>query len=193
VLGASAEGGIGNDVPIILHDTIGLHVKQVVGYPDSPAIFVAIERGEVHGRTVDLSTLKSVRPDWLKPDGGFRVLVQFGRASRHPQLPEVPTARELARNEAARSLIELAELPYSISRPVAAPPGLPGERATALVRAFRAVQRDAQYLDDAASLRLDVSPVDGDEVLRAIEAVASAPPEFLEYARKLFAETKGGG
>jgi len=38
-----------------------------------------------------------------------------------------------------------------------------------------------------------VSPVDGDEVLRAIEAVASGPPEFLEYARKLFTETKGGG
>jgi len=137
--------------------------------------------------------LKSVKPDWLKPDGGFRVLVQFARASRHPQLPEVPTARELARNEAARALIELAELPYSISRPVAAPPGLPVGRATALAGAFRAVQRDAQYLEDAASLRLDVSPIDGDEVLRAIEAVAGAPPDFLEYARKLFAETKGGG
>ena len=193
ILGGSADGGISNDVPIILRDTIGLHVKQVVGYPDSPAIFKAIEHGEVHGRTVDLSTLKSVRPDWLKPDGGFRILVQFARASRHPQLPEVPTARELARNEAARSIIELAELPYSISRPVAAPPGLPVERAAALARAFREVQRDAQYLEDATSLRLDVSPVDGDEVLRAIEAVASGPPEFLEYARKLFTETKGGG
>jgi tripartite-type tricarboxylate transporter receptor subunit TctC len=193
ILGGSAEGGISNDVPIILHDTIGLHVKQVVGYPDSPAIFAAIERGEVHGRTVDLSTLKSVRPDWLSPDSGFRILVQFGRATRHPQLPDVPTARELARNEAARSLIELAELPYSISRPVAAPPGIPVQRARALIRAFREVHADPQYLDDAASLRLDVSPVDGDEVLRAIEAVAGAPPEFLEYARKLFAETKGGG
>jgi len=35
--------------------------------------------------------------------------------------------------------------------------------------------------------------MDGEELLRAIEAIASAPPEFLEYARKLFAETKGGG
>jgi len=193
MLGGSADGGVGNDVPIILHDTIGLHVKQVVGYSDGPAIFAAIERGEVHGRTVDLSTLKSVRPQWLKPDSGFRVLVQFARASRHPQLPDVPTARELARNEAARSLIELAELPYAISRPVAAPPGLSRERAAALEQAFLAVQRDPQYLVDAGGLGLDVSPIDGDELLRAIEAIASAPPEFLEYARKLYAETKGGG
>jgi len=193
MLGGSAEGGIGNDVPIILHDTIGLHVKQVVGYPDSPAIFVAMERGEVHGRTVDLSTVKSVKPDWLKPDGGFRVLVQFARATRHPELPDVPTARELAKNEAARALIELAELPYSISRPLAAPPGLPAVRAAALARAFLALHADPQYREDAAALRLDVSPITGAEVLRAIEAVASAPPDFLEYARKLFAETKGGG
>src|SRR5712692_3306313 len=193
VLGGTAEGATGNDVPVILRDTIGLHVKQVVGYPDSASIFLAIERGEVHGRTVDLSTVKSVKPEWLKPDSGFRVLVQFARATRHPRFPDVPTARELAKNEAARALIELAELPYSISRPVAAPPGLPVERAKALAQAFLAVHRDPQYREDAAGLRLDVSPIDGNEVLRAIEAIASAPPAFLEYARKLFAETKGGG
>jgi len=70
VLGGTAEGATGNDVPVILRDTIGLHVKQVVGYPDSASIFLAIERGEVHGRTVDLSTLRSVKPELLKPDGG---------------------------------------------------------------------------------------------------------------------------
>jgi tripartite-type tricarboxylate transporter receptor subunit TctC len=193
VLGGSADGGIGNDVPIILHDTIGLHIKQVVGYPDSPATFLAIERGEVHGRTVDLSALKSVKPDWIKPESAYRVLVQFARTTRHPQFPEVPTARELAKNEAARALIEVAEMPYSISRPIAAPPGLPSDRAGALQSGFAAVQRDPQYLEDAASLGLDVSPIDGDDVLRAIEAIASAPADFLEYARKLFAETKGGG
>ncbi|TMJ30188.1 MAG: hypothetical protein E6G96_09235 [Alphaproteobacteria bacterium] len=105
----------------------------------------------------------------------------------------MPTARELAKNEAARALIELAELPYSISRPLAAPPGLPAVRAAALARAFLALHADPQYREDAAALRLDVSPITGAEVLRAIEAVASAPPDFLEYARKLFAETKGGG
>src|SRR5712692_8439431 len=87
ILGGTAEGATGADVPVILRDTIGLHVKQIVGYPDSPAIFLAIERGEVHGRTTDLSSVKSVKPEWLKPDGGFRVLVQFARATRHPELP----------------------------------------------------------------------------------------------------------
>jgi tripartite-type tricarboxylate transporter receptor subunit TctC len=193
VLGGTAEGATGNDVPIILRDTIGLHVKQVVGYPDSGAIFLAIERGEVHGRTVDLSSVRSVKPEWLKPDSEFRVLVQFARTTRHPDLADVPTARELAKSEAARALIELTELPYTLSRPFAAPPKVPADRAQALRRAFLAVQNDPQYLEDAARLRVDVSPIGGDEVVRAIDRIADAPPDLLEYVRKLLAETKGGG
>ena len=193
VLGATAEGGTGNDVPIILRDTIGLHVKQVVGYPDSASIFLAIERGEIHGRTVDLSTVKSVKPEWLNPDSDFRVLVQFARATRHPDFPDVPTARELAKNESARALIELAELPYALSRPFAAPPQVPAARAKALQRAFLAMQNDPQYLEDAAKVSVDVSPIGADEVLRAIDRIAVAPSELLDYARKLLAETRGGG
>ena len=193
VLGSIAEGGGGSDVPIILRDTIGLHLKQVVGYPDSAATFDAVERGEVNGRTVDLSLLRSVKPDWLRMDGNYRVLVQFARATRHHDFPDVPTARELAKNDEMRALIELAELPYTLSRPFAAPPGVPTRRAQALERAFLAVHRDPQYLAEAGSLKLDVSPIGGEEILRAIDRIAGASPELQEYVRKLLAETKGGG
>jgi tripartite-type tricarboxylate transporter receptor subunit TctC len=193
VLGGTAEGATGNDVPIILRDSIGLHVKQVVGYPDSMAIFLAIERGEVHGRTVDLSSVRSVKPEWLKPLAGFRVLVQFARATRHPDFPNVPTARELAKNDAARALIELTELPYTLSRPFAAPPGVPPERASALQRAFLAVHEDAQYLEEAARQKIDISPIGASGVLQAIERIATARPDLLDYVRRLLAETRGGG
>ncbi len=192
VLGGTAEGATGNDVPVILRDTIGLHVKQVVGYPDSAAIFLAIERGEVVGRIVDLLSVKSVKPEWLKPNSGYRVLVQFGRATRHPDFPDVPTARELAKSEGARALIELAELPYTLSRPFAGPPDVPADRARALQAAFVAVHRDPSYLEEAAKLRIDVSPIGGDEVLQAIDRIAGAPLELLDYLRKLLADTKGG-
>jgi tripartite-type tricarboxylate transporter receptor subunit TctC len=193
VLGGSAEGAYVSDVPIILRDTIGLHLKQVVGYPDSKTIFLAMERGEIHGRTVDLSTVKLVRPEWLKPDSAYRVLVQFARATRHYELADVPTARELAKNEAARALIELAELPYALSRPFAAPPEVPVDRATALQRAFLGVHGDPKYQDEAARLKIDVSPVGADGVLQALERIAGAPSEIVDYMRRLLAETRGGG
>jgi tripartite-type tricarboxylate transporter receptor subunit TctC len=190
VLGGTAEGATGNDVPIILRDTIGLNVKQVVGYPDSGGIFLAMERGEIHGRTTDLSSVKAIKPDWLLPNSGFHVLVQFARETRHQDFPNVPTARELARNEASRLLIELTEIPYKLSRPFAAPPGIPAARAQSLQRAFAATHRDPQYLADAAKQRIDVSPVTAGEVLQALKRIESAPQQQLDYLRRLFTESK---
>jgi tripartite-type tricarboxylate transporter receptor subunit TctC len=190
VLGGTAEGATGNDVPIILRDTIGLNVKQVVGYPDSGAIYLAMERGEIHGRTTDLSSIRTIKPEWLKPNSGFHILVQFARATRHPDFPGVPTARELARNETTRTLIELTELPYQLSRPFAAPPGVPANRAKALQAAFIATHKDRDFLEEAANFNIDISPVTGANIQRALETIENAPPQLLDYLKKLFAESK---
>jgi len=193
VLAGSGEGAPGNDVPMILRDTIGLNAKVVSGYPDSSAMFLAMERGEVHGRTVDLSTLRSFRSTWLQPGSGMNVLVQFARKTRHPELADIPMARELAPTDDARALIELAELPYVMARPFAAPPGVPQDRAQALQAAFLATHRDPQYLEEAAKLRVDVSPVGGTDVLHTVERIAGASQRSVDHLRKLLAETKGGG
>jgi len=192
VLGGTAVGAAGSDVPIILRDTLGINVKLVEGYQDSGAIFLAVDRGEIGGRTVDLSSMKSFRPGWMTPNGGMRALVQFARATRHPDFPDVPTARELARNDAARALIEFAELSYRISRPFAAPPDVPADRAKALQDAFMAVHQDAEYLAEAARLRMEVSPIDSRAVLDTIDRIAAAPPQVLDYLRRLMAGAKGG-
>jgi hypothetical protein len=104
----------------------------------------------------------------------------------------VPTARELAASDRAHALIELAELPYRLSRPFAAPPGLPADRVKALQAAFMALHQDARYLDEAGRLKVDVSPIGGDEVLRAIEGIAGAPPDLLDYMKKILSESKNG-
>ena len=193
VLAGSNEGAPGNDVPMILRETISLNVKVVSGYPDTAAMFLAMERGEVQGRTVDLSSVRTFRPQWLMPGGGMRALLQFARMTRHPDLSDVPTARELASTESARALIELTELPYFMARPFAAPPETPPDRAQALEAAFIATHKDPQFLEDAAKLRLDVSPVGSAEILRTIDRITTASPATLDHLRRLLAETKGGG
>lgn len=189
VLGGTAEGATGNDVPVILRDALGLHLKMITGYPDGNAIFLAVDRGEVQGRTVGLSAVQSSHAEWLKP-GVMRILVQFGRATRLASFPDVPTARELAPTDADRALIELAELPYSLARPYAAPPAIPADRAKALQDAFLAAHRDPQYLAEAKKLKIDVSPIDGKAVLAALDRIAAAPPDVLAYIGKLLASAK---
>ena len=191
VLASTAEGTAGNDAPMVLRTALGLNIKLVAGYPDNGAIFLAVDRGEVNGRTVDLTTLKSLHPDWLRPSGGMRALLQFARAARHPDLPDVPTARELANDPASRALIELSELPYVMARPFVAPPGVPADRAAALQAAFLAVHRDPQFLADAAQLKIEVDAVGAAAVLQAIDRIADAPPDLLDRLRRLLTGQQG--
>ncbi|HEY3643218.1 MAG TPA: tripartite tricarboxylate transporter substrate-binding protein [Xanthobacteraceae bacterium] len=193
VLGGTADGATGGDVPRILQDALGLNIKLVLGYRDSAAVFLAMERGEVSGRTTDLSAIQSTRPDWLKPNSGFRLLVQYARLTRHKDFPEVPTARELARTDSGRALIEFTETPLlTMARPYAAPPGVPEDRVKALQTAFLAAHRDPQYLEEAARLGIYVSPVSAQDMGRSIEQMARAPPELFDQVRKLLAGNKGG-
>ena len=185
VISGTAEGATGNDVAILLRDAIGLNVKIINGYPDSGAMFLAIDRKEVDGRFVGLSAVRSSKPDWLRPDSNMHVLLQFGRPERNAAFPDAPTARELAKDDRARALIGLAELPYQLSRPMVAPPGVPADRAAALQEAFMAMQKDAEYLKEAERLGLDVSPVDGARALALIDQLASAPRELIDYMKKL--------
>jgi tripartite-type tricarboxylate transporter receptor subunit TctC len=190
VIGSSGPGSSSYDIPAVLRDTIGLRYKMVSGYPGSADLFLAMERNETEARMVNLTGLKAVKADWLKPGSPYKILVQFGRKTRISDLPDVPTARELALNPSARDLINLVEIPFELSRPFAAPPGVPADRARMLQTAFRDAHRDPQLIAEARNLDLDISPIGPDEVLDALKSVDKADPQHLEYLRKLYAGAK---
>lgn len=193
VLGGTAEGATGNDVAMVLRSALGLNLRLIPGYPDSGGLFLAVDRKEIDGRFVGLSATASSHPTWLSPNSNVRMLLQFARVTRHPDYPDVPTARELAADDKTRALIVLAELPYRLSRPFAAPPGVPPDRAKALQAAFLAVHNDPAYREDAARLKVDVSPIGGHDVVRAIDDIAGAPADMLHVIRSIMLDSKGGG
>ncbi len=155
---------------------LGLNLRLISGYPDSGGLFLAVDRREVDGRFVGLSATASSHPKWLAPASHMRMLLQFARVTRHPEFPGVPTARELAADDKARALIALAELPYRLSRPFAAPPGVPADRARALQAAFLAVHNDPHYREDAARLKVDISPIGGGRRACARSTTSPARP-----------------
>jgi tripartite-type tricarboxylate transporter receptor subunit TctC len=192
VMSATAEGGGTADFALLLREALGFNVKLIAGYSDSNAMFLAVERKEIDARFASISTLQAARPEWLTPEAAMRVLVQFARVTRLPSLPDVPTAHELARDSKSLELIELAELPRALARPFVAPPGLPADRALALQAAFLAVLGDPQYLEEAARLKIDISPVTGKQALQSIDKIAGGLPEALDHMRNLLANNKAG-
>ena len=195
LLGGTAEGASSADVPKILRDALGLRMKLILGYRDSAAIFLAMENAELNGRMVELSSVRATHPQWLKPDSDYRVLLMYARTKRDPEFPDVPTARELAPDKAARDLIEFTETPLlTMAWPFVAPPGLPARprrRAAECVCGNRA--QDPDYLADAASLKIAVDPVNAADIYRAIDKLSAASPDVLDYVRNLMTAKKGGG
>ncbi len=174
-VGATGAPADSNIFPKLLNAVLGTRFKTVLGYPDSAAIGVAMERREIDGYcSFTWSAIKSARPQWVAQKE-INVLLQLS-LSKHPELPDVPLVMDLASDEASREMFALAFGTQKMGRPVIAPPGLAAERVEALRQAFDATMEDPEFLEDARRSILDVDgPIPGTEVdaiLRRIYATS---------------------
>jgi hypothetical protein len=103
----------------------------------------------------------------------------FGRDRRHPEFADMPVGRELAGDSDARALIEFAELPFFMALPFAAPPRLPPDRAKALQTAFMTMCRDKAFVEEAETLGIDMSPIDGTAILTLLARTAATPRDVI--------------
>jgi len=178
VLGADNAASSNLIFALISKEVLGLNVTVVRGYIGAAPLFLAMQRGELDGQMVGLSSVRTGQRNlWLK--GAFRPLMAFGRGRRHPEFPDMPIARELTDNPGALALIEFAELPFFMALPFAAPPDIPPERARVLQTAFAAMCRDKGFVEEAERLGIDMSPIDGDAILTLLARTAATPKDVI--------------
>jgi tripartite-type tricarboxylate transporter receptor subunit TctC len=178
VLGADNAASSNLIFAVIAKEVLGLNVTVVRGYTGAAPLFLAMQRGELDGQMVGLSSVRTGQRDlWTK--GAFRPLMAFGRDRRHPDFPDMPIARELTADPGARALIEFAELPFFMALPFAAPPDLPPERAPALQSAFMAMCRDKAFIAEAQTLGIELSPIDGAAIVALLARTAATPREVI--------------
>jgi tripartite-type tricarboxylate transporter receptor subunit TctC len=174
---------------VIAKEVLGLNVNVIRGYTGAASLFLAMQSGELDGQFVGLSSIKSGQRDlWNK--GAFRPLMAFGRTSRHPDFPDIPTGRELTQDPKALALIGFAELPFFMALPFAAPPGIPPDRAKALQTAFMEMSRDKDFVAEAEKIGIDMSPVDGAGILQLLTTTAATPKDVIARYAAIGAEKK---
>jgi tripartite-type tricarboxylate transporter receptor subunit TctC len=177
-LGA-VSGGTNMMISLVAKETLGLNVKVIRGYVSGPAVWLAMDRGEVDGQTIGLTSVMAENPEkWEKQE--IRPLLQFGRATRLAAFADLPTARELAPTPQARAIVEFAELPFLTSLPYVAPPNLPADRARALQAAFVAMGRDEAFIAEAGKRRVELSPIDGGEIMAVLRRSAATPKQVID-------------
>jgi tripartite-type tricarboxylate transporter receptor subunit TctC len=188
-LGADNSASSNLIFAVIAKEVLGLNVNVIRGYAGAAPLFLAMQRGELDGQMVGLSSVRTGQRDlWSRK--AFRPLMAFGRTTRHPEFPDMPIGRELTGDPAVLSLIDFAELPFFMALPFAAPPDLPPERAGALRTAFMAMCRDKAFAEEAERLGIDMSPIDGDTILKLLARTSATPKDVIARYNAIGGEKK---
>jgi len=181
IIAATGPGDESQTVPKLLNAVLGSKFKVIGGYPGSNEMTISIERGETQGRCAfSWASMKSVHRQWLD-EKKINILVQLSY-QKHPELPDVPLAGDLARTEEEKQMINLLAARQVMGRPFFAPPDLPNDRAETLRTAFLATLRDPDFLAEAERLKLEITPVPGERVQQIVHDIYATPRAVVEKA-----------
>jgi tripartite-type tricarboxylate transporter receptor subunit TctC len=190
IVGGTGAGSQMETIPAMMNKLFGTKIKIVSGYKGGNDVYLAMERGEVHGRCGGLiSSIRSTRPDWF-PGKKIAVPIQVA-LERSPFLPDIPTVTELITDDRQRKILELVLSPQEMDRPILMPPGTPVEKVNILRRAFEAAVKDPEFLAEANKKNLDVEEVSGEKVAAIIQRAFAMPPEIVIEAKDSMAMDGG--
>jgi tripartite-type tricarboxylate transporter receptor subunit TctC len=165
--------------------TSGAKYDVVSGYSGTAEIALAMERGELDGVCGwDWASFKSQRPDWIR-DNKANLLLQVGlEPNEELTRMGVPAVFKYVTNEDDRKVVELIISQQVFQRSYIAPPGLPAELLDTLRSAFDATMRDKDFLHDAETIRIDISPLPGAKVQELVQKIYAAPKDIVARARQ---------
>jgi tripartite-type tricarboxylate transporter receptor subunit TctC len=183
-LGGVGTGSATDDIPKVLKATIGLPVQIVSGYTGTATVRLAYNSGEVQGVCNAWQSFTATWPNELK--SGDLIMILQTSAKSHPELTKVPLAISYAKTDEARNLIR--SLVHSVgpaARPYLLPPGTPKDRLMTLRKAYMDVMKDPEFLADAKKAKLDINPLDGEELEQNVKEIFKLDPKLIPRAKEI--------
>jgi tripartite-type tricarboxylate transporter receptor subunit TctC len=184
----SKLGGLGADADpdiwaLLYKNVFGAKVQLVSGYPGTNDVVLAMERGEVDGLCgLSWSTIKTRHAEWLS-NHSANIIVQAA-LKKEPEIATVPLATDLVSKPEQLQIIKLLLTSQAMARPFAAPPDIPADRKAALIAAFDATMRDADFLAEAQKLNFEIHPVSAATIDGLLTEVYATPKDVLARAAK---------
>lgn len=174
VVGTTGPGSNAHDFPLLLKEFAGAKFKLVSGYPANSDILLAVERKEVDIWAAFAATVRPVRP-----------LVRARVSS--PGFDHLPVDENLTTNPVGKALMSIKTAPLAVGRPLAAPPGIPAERAILLKDAIAKALKDPELEADARKAQIDFQYISAAEVSKGMIAILQQPAdvqqEMIKYIK----------
>jgi tripartite-type tricarboxylate transporter receptor subunit TctC len=188
IVGGTGAGSQMETMPAMLNKLFGTRIKVISGYKGGNDVYLAMERGEVHGRCGGLiSSIKSTRQDWF-PKNKVAVPIQIA-LERDPEFPDSPALIEFAKDQRTKDVLKLILAPMGMDRPILAPPGTPSATVAALRQAFHETMIDPAFIAEAERQHLEIQEVDGDKVAGLLRGAYTLSPDVVKAANEAMALT----
>ena len=188
IVGGTGAGLQMETMPAMLNKLFGTRIKVISGYKGGNDVYLAMERGEVHGRCGGLiSSIKSTRPEWF-PQKKVSVPIQIA-LERDPEFPDSPALIEFAKDQRTKDILQLILAPMGMDRPILAPPGTPPNTVAALRKAFHETMNDPAFIAEADRQHLEIQEVDGDKIAKLLQSTSALPPDVVKAANEAMALT----
>ena len=189
ICGGPAGSNAGIVYPQIINNLTDSKIQIIAGYTGTPAINLALEKGEIDCFGSNTWSSTKVQLGHLLKDRKLNVLVQWGPA-KNPDISayqgrDVPLSLELARDESDRKVLALINSGVGMGRSLFAPPGVPKDRIEALRRAFDLTMKDPEFRAEAENLQIELTPKTGEEIQVLATEVSRTAPDLIVLAKKL--------
>lgn len=185
VVGSAGTSASATIIPLMMNDVFGTRFKIVQGYNGSGAFNLAVERGETDAAYTTWSNLNATHPGWVEKKQA-NVLVQVA-SGRHPDLPQVPLAVDLAVGDGNKALIRFVSSVSDLGQTFIAPPDVPADRLAALRRAFDQTMKDPEYLATTGKVGIQLNPMTGEELDVLVAGIFKTPADVIERYKKAVA------
>jgi tripartite-type tricarboxylate transporter receptor subunit TctC len=183
-VGATGRGATSFQFLSLTKNMFGAKFKIVSGYKGARAIYMAVERNELHGTGgMTWATFRNNYGHLLKGNK-VNVLAQIG-LEKHPDLKGVPSLQDMAKTDEERKILDFVLSGLKITRPFMMPPAAPEAVVAAFRKAMDEVVKDPKLIAEAAKRRFELDPVSGAQVQKMVEQIYGAPADIKAKARKL--------
>src|SRR3954452_14482215 len=172
LIAATGIGSIVTQLAATYNNMLGTKFKVIYGYPSGPEMTLAMERGEVEGRSTSNPQVLGANREEVAAKYNF--LIQVGMR-KIPNYEEVPLLRELATDSEQQAIFDFLSKAVVIARPIVSNPGVPLERVAALRRAFDATLADPAFLEDARKQNLEIGARGGEELQKIVTELIDTP------------------
>jgi tripartite-type tricarboxylate transporter receptor subunit TctC len=177
LMGGAGAGTAVSTMPVFLNKLLGMKFRLIEGYAGSSAVWLAIDRKEVHGVFLTLAAVKAARPGGLE-SGAIRIL--FNMEPAPAPGTNAPTVFDFANTDEQRQLLKLMSVSNELGRPILAPPDTPADRVAALRQAFDKAMQDPELIAEATRGGLSIAVTSGDALTKLIDGLMSTPKDLVD-------------